>query len=97
MLHQEAVQTPRSRCGVVVLAMLLLVAISIGHQGCVPQLKDIILSTKQLHIWKTQAQPFFGDHSPSSFFSKTVGLDSLLASPHLYLPLFQGTRAGYVA
>ena len=41
MLHQEAVQTPRSRCGVLVLAMLLLVAISIGHhRGGVPQLKE---------------------------------------------------------
>ena len=29
--NQEAVQTSKSRCGVVVLAMLLLVAISIGH------------------------------------------------------------------
>ena len=47
MLHQEAVQTPRSRCGVVVLAMLLLVAISIGHHtgGRLPQLKKKSLPT----------------------------------------------------
>lgn len=74
MLHQEAVQTPRSRCGVVVLAMLLLVAIGIGrHRGGVAttekekspyktarHLEDCILS-------ETQAWHFFSEPKSKQF------------------------------
>lgn len=108
MLHQEAVQTPRSRCGVVVLAMLLLVAIGIGrHRGGLPQLKKKSLPTKQLDIWKTaffqklRLGIFSLNQSPSNFefphlspFQNSKFRQFFNISPTFTSPFFRGRGQG---
>lgn len=107
MLHQEVVQTPRSRCGVVVLAMLLLVAIGIGRHrgGCHNWKRKVSLQNSytfgRLHSFRnsglavflwTKVQAILNFHT--YLLSKTVSLDSLLASPPPLPLFFQGQGQG---